>query len=1259
MARAASFVLVATGIALVVGVPVPMGAFRGTIAARLGEAMGADVEIEAIGLRIGVQPRLRVEGLRIQSKGPDGPGDLEVKETDLQVGLAALLGRRIHVVHARVDGVSARLSPAPPADEVGDPPPRPERDAAGVSADAGIWPVDVGELSVTNVEIAWAGGDQPIRVRLDELRGSLDWEDRVVLSARASAEEIPLSLEIEGASMQDLLNRREAWPLSLRGEAGRSRIELSTALTLERGRLHLGDLQGSSRMAELRGWLEIEMRGERPGLRGVLDFGEVDLGPALALAEASAEAAEAAGDDEPEADAHPGESLPPPSDGPGPFAAAVKLLQDFETDLQVSVERIAGIDLVIEDVHIAATVVDGSLDFPIGLSVASIPLEGTLGIEEVGGLPAARFVLGAKQFRIEPLGAFFAPEAEVRGGFDTLELEVEGRGDGLLEFLTATSLALRASGAALTYGADGAVPFGVDELELGFEAGGPLRLDAGGSVLGESVRVELASATVEELLVGRRLPIQLSLAGAGASLALEGEIQGHGADQPGSNLSLRGSAERLADLEAWTGPLPVGDVGARLGATLETQPGAARLRIDELRLGEMKLTGDVAQEEREAGRFRSAHFEIETLDLNPLLDAQSEADEPAAAPYTEAGGYKVDVPIVPGGISFGDGDLSLRVGSLLVGASELEDVKLTGSFRDHQLVRSPFGFVVEGTPVDGVISADLRAVPHDATFELGARDVDVGGLLGRLGVVEGIVASVSELDVELVGHGSTLGQLISKLDVRARLLDARTTLVGVGDVPMEVVLERGELVASGTDEPATLEAVGSLKGLPIELGLSLGKPSALQGGKGPVPLALRVEFVGASLALDSQVSLPIGSELRFDLSLDGERLDAISPLVGFELPPLGPYHLAGRLDHRPDLAELSGLDVRLGDSRLGGGAILRRTDDRLRLDVDLTAPLLQLDDVLASDTVGTAAPRQESAPEDTPSEAPRIGEEQAVDFFTPEGLREMDGSLSLNVERVLSGDDVLGRGVLEARLDDGHFEVETLDLALPGGDFHLDMGLAYLGGEVEARIRAATEKLDYGILARRIDPDTEMSGWITLDLDIAGRAPIGEPILAHSSGRLDFFGAPENIETGVLDLWAVNLLSFLVPRLDSSSRSKLNCLVVRFDLDRGLMGHEALLLDTTTMVVQGEATIDFRKETIDAVLVPRPKRPQMLSLQTAVGVSGSFDDFGIGVAPQDLLATVVRMAASVVTVPLQWVFVGTLPRDGMATCEAAWNENRE
>ena len=91
-----------------------------------------------------------------------------------------------------------------------------------------------------------------------------------------------------------------------------------------------------------------------------------------------------------------------------------------------------------------------------------------------------------------------------------------------------------------------------------------------------------------------------------------------------------------------------------------------------------------------------------------------------------------------------------------------------------------------------------------------------------------------------------------------------------------------------------------------------------------------------------------------------------------------------------------------------------------------------------------------------------------------------------------------GRGCLPALLRWGvEHHLATGRPAQPGigGQFLLEMEYAYSGSEASASIHALTERFDYGILARRVNPESEIGGMLTLDLDIEGRYIIPREML--------------------------------------------------------------------------------------------------------------------------------------------------------------------
>ena len=134
-------------------------------------------------------------------------------------------------------------------------------------------------------------------------------------------------------------------------------------------------------------------------------------------------------------------------------------------------------------------------------------------------------------------------------------------------------------------------------------------------------------------------------------------------------------------------------------------------------------------------------------------------------------------------------------------------------------------------------------------------------------------------------------------------------------------------------------------------------------------------------------------------------------------------------------------------------------------------------------------------------------------------------------------------------------------------------------------------RFDYGILARRIQPETEMDGLFSLDVELATKAPSVEQLMEHASGFIDFAIFPEEFESGIFDLWAVNLMTAVLPEVDKSKNSKINCVVGLFDIEDGRLSERSLLMDTSKMSVGGKVDVDFHTDEVKVMLKPRPRSP--------------------------------------------------------------------
>ncbi|NCW79015.1 MAG: hypothetical protein EBV64_13870, partial [Oxalobacteraceae bacterium] len=143
----------------------------------------------------------------------------------------------------------------------------------------------------------------------------------------------------------------------------------------------------------------------------------------------------------------------------------------------------------------------------------------------------------------------------------------------------------------------------------------------------------------------------------------------------------------------------------------------------------------------------------------------------------------------------------------------------------------------------------------------------------------------------------------------------------------------------------------------------------------------------------------------------------------------------------------------------------------------------------------------------------------------------------------------------------------------------------------------------------------------------------------------------QDLKSGVFDLWAVNLFLALLPSIDPKDESRVNCAIGRFTVNDGKLTQKKLVIDTSQMRVTGKTTIDLAKQQLHLRLQPQAKTAQFLSLATPLEVKGSFSDYSIGPNPGDVVETVLRLATSVVWVPIKKLFSEKMPEDGRDVCE--------
>ncbi len=1297
---------------VVLGVTLDASRWRSEVARAIGEALHREVSFDGEArLTLSLQPELVVGGIRIANPpGYSAPDLATLGEARFRVELLPLLGRRLRIGEITARDLRVRLEVLadgranwqPAAGAVAPV----ERAADGAAPQSpALQREDIAGLGLARatferiaVEFVTARGTRH-HFGLDSLVATAPEGQPLQLALKGQVQgSFPYAVDLQGGTLSALVAAREPWPLKLALSFAGTRLaldgsvptgprggpadlaftlgtddlaqlerllqvdlppvgetRLAARVTWRPGLLELTDVDGRMGDTALSGQLKLDTTGKVPRLSGALSVPALDLRPFLGQAPVRREAPTNLLDTYRQLQSE---------------TFDLKRLAALDVDLRLAVGRWLSLPGDVRDAELAIRLADGVLQAPMQVTAAGVPLTGRLDVDASAALPTFALALSTRATRLGGLAALLAGIRGVEGRAERFDLGLAAQGGTLGDLTRSLAVKVSLDGGRLSYGNESGgrpVEFRLERFEVAMPAGKALRGKARGALLGEPFEAKFGAGDLPTLAAGGRWPLTVRAKGSGARLDLEGQLPA-ASGQGATDLTFVFEAPRAGSVARWLGLAADAQAPVRIGARMVSRPDALWLRDVSLALGRTRMSGEVGRIARAGGAATvQARLDIAEVDVAQLqtLMPQPRPDTKGSAPAEPRA--MLDLPILPAGIVLDDADLRITLQRLLLPNAEVTDLRFEGQVREGRMAQAPFGATVAGTPFTGLASVDLRGQVPEVALTLAATRVDVGRLLRRLKVAEEVDAQVDALDLALLLRGARLGDLLEGSSLKASLRGGQLTLRDpAGKAMAAIAIEQGSVEAP-PGAPIAVALDGLIDTTPITIRIGSGRLSELARPGARVPLTLSAQAAGATLTLEGSARVPF---TRRDgdlvLRLSGERLDTLNTLARTALPPWGPWSLSGRFAMTARGYEMPGLALRVGASRLEGRGSLDFGGERPRVALALKAPTLQLDDFRFGDWSPTgaapAAPAPAPAPAQTQAqsqaqnaeqlrERARAAAQQGQGLLSRATLLKQDAELEVEVGQVLSGADRLGGGRLRARLESARLELSQVEVAVPGGSARLEMRYEPLPGDrdVALRTRLRVDRFDYAVLARRIRPQTDLQGLFSLHMDLAATAPL-ERLMQHGDGRLDIAVWPVNLKAGVFDLWAVNLFVAVLPALDGSASSKVNCAVARFDLRGGRMTENLVLVDTTRLRAGGTARVDFHDESLAVLLRPTPKQPQFFSLATPVEVTGRLTDFKVGLPSGSVVSTIGRFVGSIVTTPYAMLTTRPLAADGADVC---------
>ncbi len=413
-------------------------------------------------------------------------------------------------------------------------------------------------------------------------------------------------------------------------------------------------------------------------------------------------------------------------------------------------------------------------------------------------------------------------------------------------------------------------------------------------------------------------------------------------------------------------------------------------------------------------------------------------------------------------------------------------------------------------------------------------------------------------------------------------------LTAPGAKPRRLEIESMTAGAGDLDDALSGEMKGKVDKGAFELFFQLGSMRQMLAD-GRFPFFLQGHVFGAELKVDGHVQGQ--GKLDFTLALKAGKLEQLSPLLGTDLPAVGPLDLESRVALAPEALSLDGLTVKLGDSNLAGSLSADLSDAVPRISGNLTAKRLVPDQVF----VGPWSPDPaHSGP------APLV-----PDVAFPMASMDLaDLSLDLVVDAISLPD---GSSLTELKskvlLEERALTLAPLSFTYAKAKFDGTLHLNRRQGPTRFETKGRLAGLDYGPIL-----GLPLRGHLQGSWDLKGEGEDLRAMVSSMRGRTRATSSDTVVRDGVLALLGDGLTQIFSPLFGGGNALTLTCVVNDLIWYGGTGRSEATAIAGDGFISTVSGKIDILSEHLDLYVDTSGRGISLSALVVPVRITGPIAD---------------------------------------------------
>ena len=454
------------------------------------------------------------------------------------------------------------------------------------------------------------------------------------------------------------------------------------------------------------------------------------------------------------------------------------------------------------------------------------------------------------------------------------------------------------------------------------------------------------------------------------------------------------------------------------------------------------------------------------------------------------------------------------------------------------------------------------------------------------------------------------------------------------DLDLEVVAAAAPLEPASTNAGGALTTrillEGRFEGVEFSGEAHTGDVISVMESGATFPIRGHMEARKTRLEFDGIVAdLAKPSAMKGKVQVAGPSLAKLHPFVPGKLPDSRPYEMEAQLRQEGDAIAATEIRAEVGSTTLRGDASFDRSGDRPMLTAALRSDSADLADLgsLAGMRESPGADRTRSdrtrsdqtmaaANDDRqPASPKRLFSDRPISFAA---LKSLDAEVGLQLKKLKAvAFPALESLKVTARLKDGVLTLKPFDLGIAEGNL---VGSLVLNGQDQpataaVKIDGRDIRVEKLLTGQRVAGN--VAGPVSVHVDLKGRGASFADLLGSASGSATL-GMDNGVVSKLADaVLVLDLGKALRAMLSGNQSIGVNKVDIAFEFDKGEGNARRFFIDTDRTRILGTGNVNLRKEDLDLVLTPEPKKPGLFALDKSIQVSGAIRRPKISVVRRD------------------------------------------